>query len=455
MRKKMMSTFKYIRMLAVVLLVISQYACRKSDYIAEEKEVTIRDTGGGTGTVTWTSDHTYILEGLIFVNDGQELTIEPGTVIKARAGQGSAASALIVARGARIYAEGTSEEPIIFTAEADDLKGSVPVDATGLWGGLIVLGNARVNLSSGEGHVEGIPYYEPRGQYGGGDDEDDSGVLKYISIRHGGTNIGEGNEINGLTLAAVGSKTVIDHIEVISNTDDGIEAFGGTVNLKYICVAFCGDDAFDFDLGYRGFVQHILAIQSSSRGDKLIEGSGGLDPITAQPYSQPIIFNGTFIGRGETSSEKCATFDRNAAGFIANSIFIRQGKGVFLEYVDGSTSSYSQFEEGMLSVHNNIFYDLGTNDPDSILKVDAASWLDVSAQQEILSMAFSMDGNIISDPGIHAYDQYYSVLPSGNVFDDLSPVPSPWFDETTYKGAFYTYLWVYGWTLLNQSGLVP
>jgi len=442
-------------LLILMIFVVGVNSCRKSEYIAEEKVITIRDNGGGTGSVTWVKDHTYLIEGFVFVNDGQVLTIEPGTVIRAKAGQGSTASALIVARGGKIYAEGTSEEPIIFTAEADDLEGSVPLDATGLWGGLIILGNARVNLSSGEGHIEGIPYYEPRGEYGGGDDGDDSGVLRYVSIRHGGTNIGEGNEINGLTLGAVGSGTVIDHVEIISNTDDGIEIFGGTVSMKYLSVAFCGDDAFDFDLGYRGNVQFILAIQSASRGDKLIEGSGGIDPITAQPYSLPQIFNGTFIGRGKAFTERCASFNRNAAGTLANSIFIDQARGVFIEYVDGSESSYSQFLEDKLQIMSNIFNDLGTTNPDSVLKIEAAAWTEVSQQQHALSQSFTMNKNEISDPGVKVFEQYYSLLPTGNVYDNIAPVPGPWFDVTSFKGAFYTYLWISDWTLLHQSGLVP
>ena len=457
MMKNIASYYKRVAPIGVVMMSLALVtgACRKSDYIVEEKVVTVRDLGGGTGTETWTHDHTYLLEGFVFVNDGQVLTIEPGTVIRASSGQGSSASALIVARGGRIIAEGTREQPIIFTAHADDLKGAVPYDATGLWGGLIILGNARVNLSSGEGHVEGIPYYEPRGQYGGTNDADDSGILRYVSIRHGGTNIGEGNEINGLTLAAVGSQTIIEHVEVISNTDDGIEAFGGTVSMKYISVAFCGDDALDFDLGYRGRIQYLLAIQSPARGDKLVEGSGGIDPITATPYSSPTIYNGTFIGRGPGFSEKLVTFNRNAAGTIANSIFIHQQEGIFIEYVDGSESSYTQFTEGDLAIMNNVFNDLGTALPDSILKVSAASYVDITAQQALLSAAFAGNLNRIADPGVHANDQYYSVLPTGNVFDDLAQVPGTWFDVTTFKGAFYTYLWIADWTLLHESGLVP
>jgi hypothetical protein len=430
-------------------------SCRKSDYIVEEKEITIRDNGGGTGTSTWTSEHSYLIEGLVFVNDGQVLTIEPGTVIRAASGQGSSASALIVARGGKIKAEGTREQPIIFTAESDDLQGSVPVDANGLWGGVIILGNARVNLSSGEGHVEGIPYYEPRGTFGGENDEDDSGILRYVSIRHGGTNLGEGNEINGLTLAAVGSGTIIDHVEVISNTDDGIEIFGGSVSLKNLSVAFCGDDAFDFDLGYRGNLQFVLAIQSASKGDKLIEVSGGLDPITSSPFTLPVIYNGTFIGRGTNFNSKCATFNRNAGGMIANSIFIHQNNGIFVEYVEGSDCSYTKFTTGDLNIQSNIFNELGTIDTDSVFKITAAEYLDITEQQNLLSSSFIMKYNQISDPGVHVFDPYYSLLPTGNVYDDLATLPGPWFDETIYKGAFYTYLWIADWTLLHQAGLAP
>jgi hypothetical protein len=331
----------------------------------------------------------------------------------------------------------------------------VPIDANGLWGGLIILGDARVNLSSGEGHVEGIPYYEPRGTFGGENDEDDSGILRYVSIRHGGTNIGEGNEINGLTLAAVGSGTIIDHIEVISNTDDGIEIFGGTVSLKNLSVAFCGDDAFDFDLGYRGNLQFILAIQSASKGDKLIEVSGGLDPITASPYTLPVIYNGTFIGRGPSFNSKCATFNRNAGGTVANSIFIHQKDGIFIEYVEGSDCSYTKFTMNDLKVQSNIFNELGTIMTDSVLKVMAPEYVTVTEQQEFLSQSFEVNNNQISDPGIHVFDQYYSLLPTGNVYDNLAPVPGPWFDDSIYKGAFYTYLWISDWTLLHQAGLAP
>ena len=289
-----------LTLLTLLTLLTVFSACRKSDYIIES-ESTITDQGGGTGTVTWTRDISYMLNGLVFVNDGQILTIEAGTVIRARTGQGSLASALIVARGGTIIAEGDKLNPIIFTAEGDDLEGSVPVEARGLWGGLIILGNATINTESGEDLIEGIPISEPRGVYGGYDDDDNSGILRYISIRHGGTDIGEGNEINGLTLGGVGRQTIIDHVEVISNADDGVEFFGGFANCKNLVVSFCGDDAFDMDQGYHGKGQFWLGINSTD-SDKCAEIDGGLQPVPSLPDNHPLLYNATLIGNMDTET---------------------------------------------------------------------------------------------------------------------------------------------------------
>ena len=141
-----------ISIFIIIILIIGLTGCRKSEYLNEHTE-TITDQGGGTGTTTWTSDKSYLISGFVFVNDGQVLTIQPGTIIRAKAGQGTFASALIVARGGRIIAEGTNTEPIIFTAEADDLNGSVPLKTKGLWGGLILLGNADINTESDGGNA--------------------------------------------------------------------------------------------------------------------------------------------------------------------------------------------------------------------------------------------------------------------------------------------------------------
>jgi hypothetical protein len=444
----------YYSSILILLFSLMFSSCRKSDYEVTENQITIRDQGEGTGTVTWTKDNNYILEGFVFVNDDQVLTIEAGTVIRAKTGQGSAASALIVARGGKIIARGTSSEPIVFTVEDDDLEGSVPVDAQGLWGGLIILGNAPLNLSNGEAHIEGIPLTEPRGVYGGPDPEDDSGILQYVSIRHAGTNIGEGNEINGLTLGAVGSTTTIDHIEVISCADDGFEFFGGNVDCKYLVSALNGDDAFDFDLGYQGKGQFWLAIQDPGEGDKVIECGGGIDPVTGQPYTIPVLYNLTCFGRGPGAGKKLIDFSLNGGGTVANSVLVLQDKGCFVEYVEGSHDSYKQFEVANLNVKNNVFFNVGNQTPDGIFTVFASQGTDVTQQNEIFVTYFTTAQNIIEDPGITRDNDQYGLIPDDNVFDNLAEYPDQWFDNVAYKGAFYTYTWVAGWTLLYDAGYI-
>lgn len=452
--RKIRYSGRFCALISLLMIIVISASCRKSDYEVKEGTVTIRDEGDGTGTVTWTSDRSYLLEGFVFVNDGQVLTIEAGTVIRAKTGQGSAASALIVARGGRIIARGDSDEPIIFTVEDDDLEGSVPVDAQGLWGGLIILGAAPLNLSLGEGHIEGIPLTEPRGEYGGQNPQDDSGIIQYVSIRHAGTNIGEGNEINGLTLGAVGSSTIIDHVEVISCADDAFEFFGGSVNCKYLVAAFCGDDAFDFDLGYQGKGQYFLAIQDAGEGDKIVECTGGVDPVTGQPYTMPLIYNATFIGRGPSPGNKIMEFSLNGAGTVANSVMVLQDKGCLVEYVEGSSDSYWQFENENLRINNNVFFNIGNQTVDDIFGVYAAGGLDVSAQNNVLRAYFSAAENIMADPGVTRINDKYNIIPDGNVFDQLAAYPDPWFEDANYKGAFYTYQWLAGWTHLYETGYI-
>ena len=172
-----------------------------------------------TSNTTWYSDTTYQLGSRVSVESGATLTIQPGTVIKGEAGAGANATALVVARGAKLMAQGTASAPIIFTSVADELTpddvasgnfASPNLDPTinGLWGGVIILGNAKISASNSAGDVsevqiEGIPTSDANGLYGGTDDADNSGTLQYISIRHGGTNIGSGNEINGLTMGCL------------------------------------------------------------------------------------------------------------------------------------------------------------------------------------------------------------------------------------------------------------
>ena len=299
-----------------------------------------------SGNVAWTKDNVYFLTERCFVESGDTLTIEAGTVVKGNPGSGSNATALIISRGAYIHASGTAAEPIIFTAANDDLSNPVdiPPGTKGLWGGVIVLGKATLNSSPGETEIEGLPSGDSRSLYGGSEDGDNSGVLRYISIRYGGASIAPNNEINGLTLGGVGSGTYIEYIEVIFNLDDGIEFFGGTVNTKHLLVAFCGDDAFDYDEGFRGKGQFWVAIQSDSTGDHMGEHDGGTNPEAAAPYATPTIFNATFIGKG-IGNNRTMTLRDNAGGHYHNSIFIDQGRGIDIEIRRRALSIFSPEDE--------------------------------------------------------------------------------------------------------------
>ena len=203
------------------------------------------------GTHNWTSNNTYVLNQKVVVDAGATLNIEAGTVIKGTPGQGSLASALIVARGGMINAVGTADAPIIFTSVSDDLStmDDLGPEDQGLWGGLLILGNAPCSFSGdvSELQIEGIPADDTFGLYGGNNPSDNSGTISYVSIRHGGAVIGADNEINGLTLGGVGNGTTINNVEVIANSDDGIEFFGGTVDVSNALVWACGDDLLDID----------------------------------------------------------------------------------------------------------------------------------------------------------------------------------------------------------------
>ncbi|MFO7744506.1 MAG: hypothetical protein R6V36_03870, partial [Psychroflexus sp.] len=235
----------------------------------EVNEVTV--FGTLENNANWTNNNIYILDGKVVVDAGATLTIEAGTIIKGAEGQQTQASALIIDRDATLNANGTADEPIIFTSVLDELmpgevvSPNLTVNDRGLWGGIIVLGNAPCSLEGDatEELIEGIPAGSGYGLYGGNDAADSSGNIEYISIRHGGANIGEGNEINGLTLGGVGNGTVINHIEVIANLDDGVEFFGGTVDASNIVVWGVGDDSVDIDQAYSGTVSNVAIVMNN------------------------------------------------------------------------------------------------------------------------------------------------------------------------------------------------
>ena len=315
-----------------------------------------------SSNTTWTADNVYGLGGRITVLDGVTLTIEPGTVIKGQAGTGANATALLVARGGKINAVGTPTKPIIFTSVADEItpeqvgaglfiSPNLDPATQGLWGGVIILGKAPISASANEIQIEGIPTTDPNGLYGGNDVSDNSGVMKYISIRHGGANIGNGNEINGLTLGGVGNGTTIENIEIVGNQDDGIEFFGGTVNVTNLIVWFSGDDAIDTDQAWAGTLNNFIVICGSAT-DHALEIDGPEGTLMASHT----IRNGSVIGSPEA---ELGDFRACPRGTFEN-IFFRDfvdpaiaGRGdLSISNPTNSTCSTDNLTSGVLTFSN-------------------------------------------------------------------------------------------------------
>ncbi len=327
----------------------------------EEVETSARITANISENTRWSSGTVYILGGRITVLDGATLTIEPGTIIKGEAGTQANATALLVARGGKLIAEGTPTAPIIFTTIADEIQPSDIVagnfgspnldpDVNGLWGGVIVLGKAPISVSNSSGDVsevqiEGIPTSDQNGLYGGNVANDNSGILKYISIRHGGTNIGAGNEINGLTLGGVGSGTVIENIEVVANQDDGIEWFGGTVNVKNALVWNVGDDAIDTDQSWAGTLDNFVIIAPEDHNFELDGPEGSF-------MAGHIIKNGTVIANDSAAgrfSNDLINLDDNSRVQLQNIFFTGISEGQKINRVVFNTGQVS-FEGIQLKV---------------------------------------------------------------------------------------------------------
>ncbi|MDT7828495.1 hypothetical protein RQM65_07460 [Pricia sp. S334] len=293
-----------------------------------------------TTDTDWTADTIYTLEGRIFVESGATLTIAPGTIIKGASGSGANASVLIVSKGAMINAAGTAEEPIILTSVEDNIEigqtagTNLDQNDTGKWGGLIILGNAPVSLDGDaeSALIEGLPTdtdNEDLGSYGGKDPTDNSGTLQYVSIRHGGIALSEGNEINGLTMGGVGNGTTVDHIEVVGNKDDGIEFFGGTVDASSLFVWAQEDDAIDIDQAYSGTIDNVYVVLGGT-SDHAFE----IDGPEGSLAGSFTLTNATLVGNADNAEGgELADYRSGATGITSNIYVIGfpEGKDVELD----------------------------------------------------------------------------------------------------------------------------
>jgi hypothetical protein len=298
-----------------------------------------------TADRTFYADTTYILSGFIKVGNGATLTIQPGTVV-----QGDfqvPGSSLFVLRGAKIMAEGTADNPIVFTSEREPGQRQ-----PGDWGGIIIIGNGIINRS-GSTAIEGtgtpsninpIQYYD-----GGTDNSDDSGVLRYVRIEFAGYPTAPNEELNSLTMAAVGAGTTIEYVQVLQGLDDSFEWFGGAVNGRYLVSYESADDHFDASEGYVGRNQFLIAFQSIrpearpglaggvASDPQLIENdgcwaencaAGDANRGASQPYTVPVFANFTLIGAPEGAWETTGgnygmMLRRGTGGLYVNGVIAR------------------------------------------------------------------------------------------------------------------------------------
>lgn len=239
-----------------------------------------------------TSDYQYIIEDGVFIGgdnaQNSSLRIEAGTVLR-----GTPGAYISIMRGSQIYAEGTAQKPIVFTATKETGR------KRGEWGGLVLNGNAPINACANSALVceavsEGIKAKEVK--FGGNNPEDNSGVLRYVRVEFAGYPISVDNELNGITFNGIGSGTTVEYIQVHMNADDGIEFFGGTVNAKNVVLTDNEDDSMDWDMGYTGMLQFVIVDQGQDQVDNGIEADNMKSPMDASPRSNPIISNMTMIG---------------------------------------------------------------------------------------------------------------------------------------------------------------
>lgn len=467
-----------------MLLVLGPAAAYAQDDDVESRPiVVVTDDDIGPGDIVrWTADTVYQLSGIVFVEDGAQLHIDAGTVVKAEDGQSTDASALVVARGGQIFAEGTATDPIIFTSVQDNISSAdlLTYEDRGLWGGIVLLGRAGTNnpgdASADYQEVEGINEIvtegDTRAEYGGSDDDDNSGVLRFVSIRHTGINIGEsdGNEIQGLTLGGVGRGTTLDYIESYASGDDGVEFFGGTVDLKHFTSAFNSDDSIDWDQGWRGRGQFWFVLQGLDKAGAAAEQDGAGGDEFFQPYAIPTIYNATYVGAGvgnqpESDQPAMLVFRDNTGGFYHNSIFTdfqtdQGGLALTIEDIDNTGSrpedSRQQFESGNLGLTNNVWFGFGAgNDPVQFVDPSLAN------QQAIIDY-LAANGNVVADPMLAGIerdtepDGGLDPRPTGNSPAFTSPRAAypndPFFTPTDYMGAFGRINWLLGWTALDDAG---
>ncbi|MGV3509234.1 MAG: hypothetical protein ACO1N7_08100 [Sphingobacteriaceae bacterium] len=438
---------KYSKIFTLLLTgIVALSSCKSDDPAAPVVNAPEELSGNIASNKTLTADREWFLKGSVYVTEGATLTIEPGTVIKGYVPKTTAEvnlkGALVIERGAKINATGTADKPIVFTS-------GMPAGQRkpGDWGGVVILGRATTNQGANVTIEGGIGR-----QYGGTNDDDNSGTMKYVRIEFAGISAEPGSEINSLTLGAVGRGTTLEYIQSIYGNDDAFEFFGGTVNAKYLVAYATADDDFDFDFGYRGTIQFAVSLRNPKFVDSADPGNGiecdnDKNGTTATPTTRPVLSNFTFVGpnnaTGTAANHNFANRFRKATNFVLNNSILLgyQKAGLSLES-DGTVNSYVA---GTSEFKNNLVFAVA--EP---FKTDRSA---------IFTIA-QMEAKAIADGGLKLTTAAEVKLTSPFALTSPSFLPqvgSPalmgtfansnnLFTSTTYRGAFGTTNWLQGWS---------
>ena len=438
-------------------------ACSDNDNVQPDKPPVAEngDTINIRGTLkedmSWQADKVYRLRGYVYVDAPASLTIEAGTKIISNA---DSAGVLIIYKGAKIMAEGTAEKPIVFTSGEQEPQ---PGDL----GGLVLVGKATGNGNHSELEGGVNPAHKA---FGGTDDADNSGILKYVRIEYAGKAVNPGDEVNGLSLYAVGSGTTIDYVQVTRGLDDAFEFFGGAVACKHLIAYNCYDDDFDMDDGFHGKIQFAISVKDPKRTDKtepsdfsnnleVDNTNGESKPFTATPVTHPLLSNFTAIGPNDAEGTNPfhgygMRWRRGAQFEIANAIFLG-GQKAGLDLDDDPTAA--AYKAGTSGFKNSLLHAVA-----HVCMTDKLQDPTLLTAETLQTLVVNRDGSQI----LETADDAQLKDPFNNATPDIMPLEgSPalttsaqfdghlddaFFDKVSFIGAMGTEDWTLNWTAWNK-----
>ena len=403
-----------------------------------------------TANATWTANKVYLLKGIVKIENGVTLTVEPGTVVKGgQAADGSKATCLLVDKGAKLIAIGTAEKPIIFTSSQP--KGE---RGYGDWGGIVMFGNAPVNKTNPQYEGGVIP-----GTYGGNNPADNSGTLKYVRIEFAGFPFEQDRELNSLTMCGVGNGTSIDYVQCSYNNDDAFEWFGGTVNAKHLVAFKTNDDCWDVDQGHSGNIQFGVSIAdpniadiSTKNGFEVDNDAGGTNE---GPKTSAVFSNMTVIGAFKDTSDvrdplhgRGGHLRRNNQISIFNTIIMGWREGIRM---DGA-NTFSNFRGNVGFLQNIIFagHKRDFNGAAGVTAADFQTFFDSTGNN---NRRFALNSQVMLEDAFNFTAPNFrpktgSPALTGASFTN-SKISGSFFTPTTYVGAFGSEDWTATWTEFN------